>query len=74
MKPQDIRDMTPDEIERKLKELKDNLFRMKIKLQTKQLESTSQIKTAKRDIARLNTILKEKKSDKKEEAVNGAKK
>lgn len=62
MKPQEIRDMTIQEIERKIKESKENLFKLKIKLATKQLENTSQIRMLKRDIARLLTILKEKKN------------
>jgi len=74
MKAQEARDMTADEIERKLKELKDNLFKVKIKLETKQVENTSQIRILKKDIARLNTILKEKKSKKEEAAVDGGKK
>lgn len=68
MKPHEIRDMTIQEIERKIKESKENLFKLKLKLSTKQIENTSQIKIMKRDIARLITILKEKKS---KEAVKG---
>ncbi len=74
MKPLEIRDMTADEIERKIKELKDNLFKLKVKLQTKQLEDTSGIGAIKKDLARLNTILRKKKGADKEEAVNGGKK
>jgi large subunit ribosomal protein L29 len=69
MKPQEVRDLLPEEIERKLKEMKENFFKLKIKLATKQLENTSQLKALKRDIARLTTILKQKKSVKKEAAV-----
>ena len=32
MKAQEARDLTPEEIERKLKEVKENLFKLKIKL------------------------------------------
>jgi large subunit ribosomal protein L29 len=64
MKPQEARDLTADEIERKLKETKENLFKLKIKLSTKQLENTSQMKVLKHDIALLNTVLKQKKDSK----------
>jgi large subunit ribosomal protein L29 len=64
MKPQEARDLTADEIERKLKETKENLFKLKIKLATKQLENTSQMKVLKHDIALLITILKQKKESK----------
>ncbi len=69
MKPKEIRDMTPDEAERKIKELKENLFKIRMKLSTKQNENTSPLKIIKRDIARLLTILKEKKATGLKEAV-----
>lgn len=64
MKPQEARDLTPEEIERKLKEVKENLFKLRIKLSTKQLENTSQMKGLKHDIALLNTVLRQKKNSK----------
>jgi large subunit ribosomal protein L29 len=64
MKPQEARDLTPDEIERKLKDTKESLFKLRIKLATKQLENTSQMKVLKHDIALLNTVLKQKKDSK----------
>jgi large subunit ribosomal protein L29 len=69
MKAQEARDLTPEEIERKLKEVKENLFKLKIKLSTKQLENTSQMKGMKKDIALLMTVLKQKKSAVKEAPV-----
>lgn len=68
MKPQEIRDLTIPEIERKIKESRETLYKLNLKLSTKQLENTSQLRAIKRDIARLITILKEKKS---KEAVKG---
>ncbi len=66
MKAQEIRDLNVEEIDRKVKELKENLFKIKMKLSTKQVENTSQISMIKKDIARLLTIAKQKK------AVKGA--
>ena len=66
MKAQEIRDLNVEEIDRKVKELKENLFKIKMKLSTKQVEITSQISMIKKDIARLLTIAKQKK------AVKGA--
>lgn len=66
MKAQEIRDLNVEEIDRKVKELKENLFKIKMKLSTKQVENTSQISNIKKDIARLLTIAKQKK------AVKGA--
>lgn len=68
MKPREIRDLTVEEIERKIKENKEMLFKLNLKLSTKQIENTSQIRQIKRDIARLITVLKEKKT---KEAVKG---
>jgi large subunit ribosomal protein L29 len=62
MKPQEIRDLNAEEISNKVKELKENLFKIKMKLSTKQVENTSQINAIKKDIARLLTIEKEKKA------------
>lgn len=69
MKPQEIRDMNPDEIQRKIKEMSANLFKLNVKLHTKQLEKTGQIKVLRRDIARLNTVLKQKQDAEKEAKV-----
>jgi large subunit ribosomal protein L29 len=62
MKPQEIRDLNAEEIDRKVKELKENLFKIRMKLSTKQIENTSQVATIRKDIARLLTIAKEKKA------------
>jgi large subunit ribosomal protein L29 len=72
MKAQELRELNPEEIERKLKEAKENLFKLKVKLSTKQLEKTAGIKILKREIARMKTVLQEKKKGK--EAVNAGKK
>jgi len=72
MKAQEIRDLNPEEIERKVKESKDNLFKLKVKLSTKQLEKTAEIKKLRRDISRMHTILQQK--TKLKEAANAGKK
>jgi large subunit ribosomal protein L29 len=61
MKSHEIRDLTIPEIERKIKENREMLFKLNLKLSTRQIENTSQIRLIKRDIARLLTILKAKK-------------
>jgi len=62
MKLQELKDMSAEELERKVKDLRENLFKLKVKLNTKQLEKTAQVKTARKEIARALTILKQKKS------------
>ncbi len=59
MKIDKFREMNKDELLRKLTEMQDNLFKMKIKVQTKQVENTSQLSATRRDIARVKTLLQE---------------
>ncbi len=59
MKASEIRDMTADEMNEKLADLKDELFRLRFQLAVNQLENTSRIKTVKRDIAKIKTVLRE---------------
>lgn len=60
MKTQDLRKMNVEELNKSLKEARENLFNLRFKHATAQLEKVSQLPAAKRDIARIMTILKEK--------------
>ena len=48
------------ELEKELSELKSELFKLRFQLATNGLENPMKIKTTKRDIARIKTILREK--------------
>lgn len=61
MKVKEIRELTVDELGAKLKELKTELFNLRFQLAINQLENTNRITEVKRDIARVMTILQEKK-------------
>lgn len=61
MKASDLRDLTPAELEQKYLDFKDELFNLKFQLATGQLENTARIKTVKRNIARVLTIMNEQK-------------
>lgn len=63
MKPKEIRAMTIDEIEVKIAELKDKLFKQKIQKSLGQSDNPYKLRSTRRDIARLMTILKEKRSN-----------
>ncbi|MEF3255508.1 MAG: 50S ribosomal protein L29 [Deferribacterales bacterium] len=63
MKAAELRKMTPSELIKKEGELREELFRLKFKLSTADLEDTSKIGKVKRDIARIKTILKEKENE-----------
>ena len=58
MKYSDLADKTVAELNAQLKELKTNLFTLKIKKQMMQLQNTSELRVAKKDIARIQTALR----------------
>ena len=61
MKINKIKEMSSPELEKELGELKTELFKLKFSLATNGLENPMKIKTVKKDIARINTVLTERK-------------
>ena len=57
MKYSDLADKSAAELQVMLKERKTELFTLKIKKQMMQLQNTSELNVAKKDIARINTAL-----------------
>ena len=60
MKIQDIRDLSVQELETKIKDLKEELFNLRFQNATNQLDNPMRIASVKKDIARVKTVLKEK--------------
>ena len=60
MKAAELRDLSADELQRKLKELQEELFNLRFQLATGQIENVSRIRTVRRDIARVKTIQRER--------------
>jgi large subunit ribosomal protein L29 len=60
MKASDLRELTAEELEAKLKELEEEIFNLKFQVASQQLENTARLKESRRDIARLKTIMREK--------------
>ena len=60
MKTNDIRKMSAEELNAKLKELKSELFNLRFQHAINQLENPHRIADVKKDIARVMTILREK--------------
>ena len=60
MKIQDIRDLSTQELEEKIKDLKEELFNLRFQNATNQLDNPVRIVSVKRDIARVKTVLREK--------------
>lgn len=61
MKAKEVREKTAQELEQKLNSLKQALFHLRYQAKCGKLEKPSQIRNIKRDIARINTIISEKK-------------
>ena len=59
MKPSEIRALSTEEIQSRLDEARENYFRLRFQVSTGQLTDHSQLKIARREIARLATILHE---------------
>ena len=59
MKSSEIRDMAADEIQRKVDDLKEELFNLRFQHGAGQLENPQKMKLVKRDIARCQTLARE---------------
>lgn len=57
MKASELRDMKPVELNKKLDELKQELFNLRFQHAINQLDNPQRIKTVKRDIARVKTVM-----------------
>ena len=56
----ELRDLDDDELETRLAEQKAELFNLRFKNVTGQLDNTSRLQTVRRDIARINTLLRDR--------------
>ncbi|MBI2518261.1 MAG: 50S ribosomal protein L29 [Opitutae bacterium] len=62
MTTKEIRDLAPAEITTKLRATREQLLQLRLRKNTGQVEKTHEIRALRKDIARLETILTEKKS------------
>ena len=65
LKAEDIRAMSPDQMDDAVLNLKKERFNLRFQRATGQLENTSRLKQARRDIARIKTIAAEKRAKNK---------
>ena len=65
MKAEEIRTKTLDELEGQLGELKKERFNLRFQRATGQLENTSRLREARRDIARIKTVAAQTRAKKK---------
>jgi large subunit ribosomal protein L29 len=62
LRARDLRDLTSDELERKLAETRQELFNLRFQSVTGALENSARLKLAKREIARILTVRNERES------------
>lgn len=62
MNSKDIRELSPAEIETRLRETRDALVQLRMRKHTGQVEKTHELRSLRKDIARMETILKEKQT------------
>ena len=65
MKINKIKEMSSPDLEKELSELKTELFKLRFNLATNGLENPMKIKEVKKDIARINTILRQRELENK---------
>ena len=61
MKIGEIRDLGVDDLQARVKDIDDQLFRMRIQKSMGQLEAPAKLRTLRRDLARVKTILRERR-------------
>jgi large subunit ribosomal protein L29 len=62
MTSKEIRELSAGEIDTKLRETREQLLQLKLRKQTGQVEKTHELRTLRKDVARLETIRNQKKA------------
>jgi large subunit ribosomal protein L29 len=63
MKASDFRELSQDELESRKRDLREEVFNLRFRLATGQLENTAKLSIAKRDLARLLTVINAKQAN-----------
>jgi large subunit ribosomal protein L29 len=58
----ELRDLSVEDLRSRERQLDEELFRLKIQKATAQLDQTSKVRSTRRDLARVKTVLREKAS------------
>ncbi len=59
MKAKELKELTKEELLKKKKDLKEEMFNLRFQHSTGQLENTARMKVIKKDVARLETVLRQ---------------
>ena len=62
MKVAEVRDLAVEDLRQRVKELDDQLFRLRIQKSMGQIEAAGKLKALRRDLARVQTVLREKET------------
>ena len=68
-KPTELREQTDEQLDLLLNEVQHNLFRLRLQSETERLEAPSEIVKAKREIARIKTILRQREIEKEKSTL-----
>jgi large subunit ribosomal protein L29 len=68
-KPAELREQTDEQLDLLLRETQTNLFRLRLQSETERLEAPSEIIKAKREIARIKTVLRLREIERERAAV-----
>ena len=68
-KPAELREHDDEQLELQLKDVQNNLFRLRLQSETERLEAPSEIVKAKREIARIKTILRLRELERERSAL-----
>ena len=63
LRARDLRDLTPDELDQRLADTRQELFNLRFQSATGALENSARLRLAKREIARILTIRNEREAD-----------
>jgi large subunit ribosomal protein L29 len=63
MKASELRELTVEELDIRGRELREELFNLRFQNATNQLDNTARIPLAKKDLARVETVLREKRRE-----------
>ena len=62
MKASELRDLSRDELEGKVRDLQDQVFRLRMQKAMGQLDAAHKVQATRRDLARVKTILRQRQS------------
>ena len=60
MKAEELRDLSEDDLQAKVNELKESLFRMRFKLSLGNTDVVNQLRDSRKDLARVKTLLRQR--------------